>query len=63
MKDAICKRCNADPKTARYTCKCGRTTCVHLSVVKVTPGFFGDKKHRICGPCNLAAHRAAKKAS
>jgi hypothetical protein len=63
-KAAVCKRCAADPQSPRHACsKCGRSACSHLSVEKKTPGFFGDKKSRLCGPCNLQAARGSKKAS
>lgn len=64
-KPAVCKRCRDEkaafgiaPGMARRcdAAGCGRVSCKHL--VKHTPPSTD-----VCGPCNMAASRAAKKAA
>jgi len=57
-KPCVCPRCKASGAGATRTCDvdgCGRPHCAHM-------GKRVDGKDT-CGPCNLAQHRAAKKAA
>lgn len=60
MKPIFCKRCRAGSESSTC-CACGRPACRHFSrlLLRADVGGLGPEL-RICGPCNLSVHRAAR---